>query len=363
MPEFQISERTVGNGAPTYFVADISANHDGDLARAKALIHLAARSGADAAKFQNFRAEKIVSARGFAAMGKHVSHQSRWRQPVFEVYRQASLPWEWTAELKAECDLAGIEYCSTPYDVDAVDMLDPFVRLYKIGSGDITWPEMVRAVASKGKPVLLATGASDVAEVRRAVGWIRETNSEICIMQCNTNYTGAAENLCHTHLNVLHSYRELFPDAVLGLSDHGGGTAAIVGAVALGARVIERHFTDDCSRTGPDHAFSLTPSTWRGMVGQVRELEAALGSSEKRVCDNERETVMVQRRCARAARDLPAGSVIAPADLEILRPATPPCVLPFEAHLLIGRKLTAPVPAGEAFAWSMLAEERLSHIA
>jgi sialic acid synthase SpsE len=363
MPEFQIGERTVGSNAPTYFVADISANHDGDLARAKALIHLAAESGANAAKFQNFRAAKIVSAPGFAAMGKHVSHQSGWRKSVFEVYREASLPWEWTAELKAECDLAGIEYCSTPYDVEAVDMLDPFVRLYKIGSGDITWPEMVRAVASKGKPVLLATGASDMAEVQRAVGWIRETNSEICVMQCNTNYTGSAENLRHTHINVLQSFRELFPDAVLGLSDHGSGTAAVVGAVALGARVIERHFTDDCSRTGPDHAFSLTPSTWRGMVDQARELEAALGSAEKRVCENERETVLVQRRCARAARDLPAGAVLASADFEILRPATPPCVLPFEVDRLIGMKLAVPVPAGDAFAWSMLAEERLSHIA
>src|SRR5688572_1334530 len=117
MPEFQIGGRTVGGAAPTYFVADISANHDGDLGRAKALIHLAARSGADAAKFQNFRAAKIVSARGFTAMGKHVSHQSRWKKPVFDVYLDASLPWEWTAELKTECDLAGIEYCSTPYDL------------------------------------------------------------------------------------------------------------------------------------------------------------------------------------------------------------------------------------------------------
>ena len=128
-------------------------------------------------------------------------------------------------------------------------------------------------------------------------------------MQCNTNYTGSIENFRHIHLNVLRTYRALFPDAVLGLSCHTPGHATVLGAVALGARVVEKHFTDDTRRDGPDHAFSMTPATWREMVDRTRELEYALGSAEKNVCGNEQETVVVQRRCLRAARDLAAGTV------------------------------------------------------
>src|SRR5215467_6177908 len=122
--ELEIRGRRIGEQHPTYFIADISANHDGDLGRACELIHLAAEAGADAAKFQNFRASKIVSARGFEALPVNNSHQAKWKKPVFEVYKDASLPWEWTEKLRKECDAAGIHYFSTPYDFDAVDMLD-----------------------------------------------------------------------------------------------------------------------------------------------------------------------------------------------------------------------------------------------
>src|SRR5262249_44313002 len=150
----------------------ISANHDGDLDRARTLIRLAAGAGADAAKFQNFRASRIVSGAGFESLGEKTSHQAKWEKSVFQVYQEASLPWEWTGVLKDECDRAGIDYFSTPYDLEAVDMLDPYVSIFKVGSGDITWPEMLRKVAGKRKPVLLAAGASDIGEVQRAVAEI-----------------------------------------------------------------------------------------------------------------------------------------------------------------------------------------------
>src|SRR5262249_21617191 len=126
MPSFKVGRRRIGDGEPTYFVADIAANHDGSLERAKELIHLAAEAGADAAKFQNFRAAHIVSDYGFKALGRQVSHQSKWKKSVFEVYEAASVPWDWTPALKKECDKAGIEYFSAPYDLEAVDMLDPY---------------------------------------------------------------------------------------------------------------------------------------------------------------------------------------------------------------------------------------------
>ena len=167
MPEIRVADRSIGSHHPTYFIADISANHDGDLQRAKMLIRRAAEAGAEAAKFQNFRAPKIVSDFGFRAMRSQISHQATWVKSVFEVYAEASIPFEWTPELKAACDENGIHYFSSPYDFEAVDMLDAHVPAHKIGSGEITWLEMLRHIAGKGKPGFLATGASDLGDVPR----------------------------------------------------------------------------------------------------------------------------------------------------------------------------------------------------
>jgi sialic acid synthase SpsE len=352
--EIAIGNRTIGGDHPTYFIADISANHDGDLKRAKMLIRLAAEAGADAAKFQNFRASKIVSDFGFRAMGGQISHQSTWQQSVFEVYQGASIPFEWTPELKAACDEVGIHYFSSPYDFEAVDMLDSLVPAHKVGSGDITWLEILRHIASKGKPVFLATGASTIGDVQRAVHTILSVNSRLCLMQCNTNYTASLENFGHIHLNVLKTYAAMFPDVVLGLSDHTPGHATALGAVALGARAIEKHFTDDNARLGPDHPFSMTPESWRDMVGRTRELEKALGSADKTVAGNEVDTVVVQRRCLRAARDIGAGETIEREMIEVLRPATPGAILPYEIESVIGSRVRIDVPAGEALRWTML---------
>src|SRR5208283_2372459 len=251
------------------------------------------------------------SERGFNELGNQLSHQAKWKKSVFQVYREASLPWEWTPALKRECEACGIEYFSAPYDLEAVDMLDPYVNLFKIGSGDITWPELLRKVASKQKPVLLATGASDIGEVQRAVEEVVKINSQLVLMQCNTNYTASLENFRHIHLRVLETYRAMFPSLLLGLSDHTPGHATVLGAVALGARVIEKHFTDDNGRLGPDHTFSMNPVTWRSMVERCRELEAALGDGYKRVEDNERETVVLQRRCLRLKEAKEAGEILA----------------------------------------------------
>jgi sialic acid synthase SpsE len=356
MATLKLGNKLVGAEHPTYFVADISANHDGDLERAKLLIRLCAEAGADAAKFQNFRAAKIVSDRGFNSLGGQLSHQAKWKKSVFQVYREASLPWEWTPQLKRECEVCGIEYFSAPYDLEAVDMLDPYVSLFKIGSGDITWPEMLRKVASKQKPVLLATGASEIEEVQCAVEEILKINSQVVLMQCNTNYTASLENFRHIHLRVLETYATMFPSVVLGLSDHTAKHAIVLGAVALGARVIEKHFTDDNRREGPDHPFSMTPSTWREMVDRTRELEYALGSSRKFVAENEQETVVVQRRCLRAAKDLKAGTVLREEMLESLRPAPKDGLAPFELPRVVGKKLVHDLPHGEYLRWTLLSD-------
>lgn len=354
MPRFTCGQRSIGDEAPTYFIADISANHDGDLQRAKSLIRLAADAGADAAKFQSFRASRIVSARGFEALGGQLSHQARWRKPVHEMYKNAELPLAWTSDLVEACDAAGIDFFSTPYDLEAVDMLDPHVAVFKIGSGDITWPEMLRKVAEKGKTVILSTGASEIGEVQRAVREILAVNPKLVLLQCNTNYTGAIENFKHIHLRVLHTYRLLFPEVVVGLSDHCPGHAAVLGAVAMGARVIEKHFTDDPTREGPDHSFSMTPDSWKEMVDRTRELEDALGAPQKKIAENELETVIVQRRCVRAAKELKAGTVITRSSVDVLRPAPLDAIYPYELDRIIGRKARRDIALGEHLRWDLL---------
>jgi sialic acid synthase SpsE len=354
MATLEIAGRPIGEKNPVYFIADIGANHDGDLERAKALIYMAAEAGADAAKFQNFRAREIVSDYGFSHMNAQVSHQAKWKKSVFEVYDSASIPFEWSSELGETCGEVGIHYFSSPYDFRAVNELEIYFPAIKIGSGDITWVEIVRLIASKGKPVLLATGASTIGDVQRAVDAILEINLQLVLMQCNTNYTGSNENFDHVHLNVLKTYAAMYPNLVLGLSDHTTGHATVLGAVALGARVIEKHFTDDNSRQGPDHSFAMNPAAWREMVDRTRELERALGSPNKQVAANERDTVVVQRRCLRAARDISSGETLLRQMIDVLRPATPGAIMPYDLETVIGTRAISDIAAGDALRWTML---------
>lgn len=352
--DIKIGNRLIGPNHPTYFIADIAANHDGDLERAKMLIRLARDAGADAAKFQNFSAPKIVSDYGFTHMNSQVSHQASWKKSVFEVYKGASIPFEWTLTLAEECNEAGIDYFSSPYDFGAIDFLDQYVEMYKAGSGEIDWIEALERMASKGKPFFIATGASDIGEVQRAVHAILAINKQLVLMQCNTNYTASPNNYDHLHLNVLKAFATMFPDVVLGLSDHTHSVAPVLGAVTLGARVIERHFTDRNDREGPDHKFAMNPENWAKMVEETRLLERSLGSPDKFVADNEVQTAVIQRRCLRAAREIKAGEVFTRDMIDVLRPATPGAIKPYEIPNVIGTKALTDMPMGKELRWTDL---------
>lgn len=347
-PEIYINKNRIADDTPVYFIADIAANHDGDLQRACDLIHAAAEAGANAAKFQHFKAESIVSDYGFRHLGGALSHQKSWKKSVYAVYEAASLNEDWTATLKATCAAAGIDFFTAPYALDIIDRLDAFLPAYKIGSGDITYHAILEHIARKQKPVLLATGASTLAEVQQAVARIVAHNPQIVLMQCNTNYTGALENFKYIQLRVLHTYQQHFPGIILGLSDHTPGHSTVLGAIALGARVIEKHFTDDTTRTGPDHAFSMDPITWKSMVQHSRELELALGNGIKTVEANEQETVFLQRRCLRLTRDLPAGACLTADDLVALRPMQAGGYEPFRLNEVLGKRLVCDQVAGAA---------------
>lgn len=335
----KIGNRIISKDGKPYFIADIAANHDGDLNRAYKLIELAKESGADAAKFQNFHAGQIVSRNGFDTM-KKMTHQTSWSKSVYDVYDDATLPLDWTEKLKEKCDEVGIEYMTSPYDVESVDRVDPYVNAYKIGSGDIQWTEMLEYIASKGKPVIIASGASSLEDVKRAYQSIRKYTNEIVLMQCNTNYTASIENYKYINLRVLNTYKELFPDCVLGLSDHTYGHATVLGACALGARVFEKHFTDDNDRIGPDHKFSMTPKTWKEMVEQTMLLYEALGDGEKKIEENEKDSSVVQRRAIYLTKDKKKGEVITKEDIFPLRPYKEGGYAPYLENEVIGKILT-----------------------
>ncbi len=351
-PVINIDGINIGKSYPTYFIADIAANHDGDLERAKELIYLAAESGADAAKFQHFTAETIVSDYGFKNLEGKQSHQKKWKKSVFEVYENASVSLAWTDALKETCDKANVAFFTSPYSIALVDYIDPFVPAYKIGSGDITWIEMIKYIASMKKPYILATGASTMDDVRHAVNAGIEINPDLCLMQCNTNYTANPENFRYIQLNVLKTFHDMYPDLVLGLSDHTPGHATVLGAVTLGASMIEKHFTDDVGRTGPDHMFSMDPESWREMVERTRELENSLGIGIKKIEDNEKETVILQRRSIRLSTSLVAGSILAREHMDVLRPCPPNAISPRHIEELIGKRLKRDMVSGESVKWN-----------
>ena len=352
---FKINQNTISNNSNTYFIADIAANFDGDIERAKDLIYLAAEAGADAAKFQNFLAKTIVSDQAFKAIGSQLSHQSEWKDSVYDVYDKASLPILWTETLRDTCADAGIDYMTTPYDLSLIPILSEYVSAWKIGSGDITWHEMIRTLSLEDKPLLIATGASNMDEVKLAMDIALENKKDVVLMQCNTNYTASLENFKYIELNVLKEYRRIYPDIILGLSDHTPGHSTVLGSIALGAKVIEKHFTDDNERKGPDHKFSMNPESWRSMVDRSRELEYALGTGVKKIMDNEKESVIVQRRGLCASHDLKEGCIITSDDLVALRPCASNGIEPYKENQIIGKKINCKIENGANITKEMFA--------
>ena len=346
MDKVKLGSKIIDNNN-LYFIADIGANHDGNLEKAKKLIRLAKESGADAAKFQNFQANKIVSKLGFDNMKGKLSHQAKWKKSIFEVYEDASISKDWTELLKKECDIIGIDYFTSPYDFESVDLVDPYVDLYKIGSGDISWLEIIEYILNKNKPIIIATGASTKDDVKRVMEIASKKNNDIVLMQCNTNYTGSQENFQYCNLNVLKYFAKEYPNTMLGLSDHTTGHATALGAITLGARVIEKHFTDDNNQVGPDHAFAMNPKSWQEMVNRSYELLMALGDGEKRVELNEEQSRIVQRRCLRVKNDLKKGHILVDDDIIALRPISVGGFEPFDKHILIGKQMVTDIKAGE----------------
>jgi sialic acid synthase SpsE len=347
MRKIRIGDRWIGEGEPTYIIAEIGSNFDGSLEQAKYLVDLAKEVGADAAKFQSFLPDKIIAKKGFE---RKTSFQAKWDKSVYEVYAEASLPREWHKEIAEYCRKKNIHFFSSPYDKEAVDLLSEIgVPAFKIGSGDITFLPLVEYIAKKGKPILLGTGASSMGEIEEAVNTIRAAgNEDIVLLQCITNYPSPFE---HANIRAMVTLREAF-QVLVGYSDHTPGSVVPLGAVALGACVIEKHFTFDKTRKGPDHPFAMDVPEMAAMIRDIRLLEAALGTPIKQLTPAETETVIIQRRSLFAKVDIPAGTTITADMIEPLRPAIG--VTPQFMHLVVGKKAKVDIPQGEPITWEKI---------
>jgi sialic acid synthase SpsE len=345
--EIKIGNKVIAQGRPSYIIAEIGANFDGDIEKAKRLIDAAKECGADCAKFQSFKAEKIVSENGFRSMKLKGVHGS-WGRPVHEVFRDAEFPRKWHKEISEYCKKIEIHFSTSPYDYEAVEIcMELDVPYIKIGSGDITWLDMIEYIALKGKPIIMATGDATMSEIDEALRIIEDTgNNQVILLQCITNYPSKIES---ANINVLKTYQTAF-NVLTGYSDHSPGPVVALGATALGGVLIEKHFTLNKADKGPDHPHSMDKNEFKVMVDYIRELESAMGTSRKVVVEEESETIIVQRRALYSKRLIPKGTKISDEDLIELRPALG--ILPKYKSVILGKVAINDIAADTPIKWS-----------
>ena len=311
----KIGERYIGEGCPVYLIAEMSANHAGSLARAKEIIHAAKESGADCIKVQTYTPDTLtIDCHNRYFQVKNGTWEG---ENLYGLYGKAYMPWSWQKELKEEAEKAGIDFLSTPFDVTAVDFLEELgIGFYKIASFEMVDLPLIEYVASRGKPVILSTGMGSLEEIREAAETVKKTgNRQLAMLKCSSAYPADPANM---HLSTIPDMKRRF-GVPIGLSDHSMGHMSTVAAVALGARVIEKHFCLSREIENPDASFSMTPEEYRAMAEEVRSLEAAVGEPFYGITKSE-ESSMVFRRSVFAVRDIGEGETLTEENTRIIRP-------------------------------------------
>ena len=336
------------NGIDTskvFIIAEAGVNHNGDIRLAYKLVDAAKEAGADAVKFQTFKAENVVSK--IAEKAEYQRETTNFKESQYQMIKKLELSFEDFVKIKDYCDKKGIIFLSTPFDYESVDFLENLVPLYKIGSGEITNLPFLEYIAKKGKPIILSTGMSTFGEVEEAIKTIINLNSSLLLvlLHCVSNYPAKYEDV---NLKAMLTLKEAFKLPV-GYSDHTLGIEIAIAAVALGAKVIEKHFTLDRGLPGPDHKASLEPDELKKMVKAIRNVEKALGSGIKKPAQSELKVMKVARRSLVAARDIRAGEVVKESDILIKRPGTG--ILPKFKEIIIGMRLTRDVKKDNPFDW------------
>jgi N-acetylneuraminate synthase/N,N'-diacetyllegionaminate synthase len=310
-----IGQRVIGSGSGVFVVAEIGINHGGSVSQAEKLIDAAAQCGADAVKFQSYRVDRLL-----IPSRDRYAQQPDGTESAYQMLRRCELSWEDQEKLKRHADARGVMFMSTPFDEESADFLDSIgVPVFKIASADITHVPLLRHVASKGKPILLSTGMSFLSEVADAIHNIRAAGAkEILLMHCVSAYPASPQHMNLRALQTLQSYFELS----VGLSDHSEGILLPLVAVALGAVLIEKHFTLDKNAPGPDHRSSMDPGDLKLLIKSLRDVETSLGDGRKRPSDVEEESRLFSRRSIVAAVDIRAHETIAQWMLTFKRPGS-----------------------------------------
>jgi pseudaminic acid synthase len=347
-PEFKIGERVVGPGHPVYIIAEAGSNHDQKMDQAKRLVDIAVDAGADAVKFQTFQAEKIAT-RAHVKI-QYLEDLGFDIKEMQDLYRPLELPREWHAELAEYTTRQGIDFLSTPFDEDAVDLLDGIgVKAFKIASFELWHLPLIRHAARKGKPILLSTGMANLGDIEDALDAVRaEGNDEAALFHCAISYPVPFPDV---NLRAMQTMQQAFGIPV-GLSDHSAGITAPIAATALGACMVEKHFTLDRTLPGPDHRFAIDPHELKAMVRAIRDTELAMGSPVKHHTAAEEEYISQARRSIHAVRDIPQGTIITRDMVAILRPGTG--LLPKFLDIVIGRRAAGDIAAHEPITWEVL---------
>jgi len=328
-----------------FIIAEAGVNHNGSLDLAYQLIDVAKDAGADAVKFQTFKAENVVSK--LADKAEYQKKTTGSDKSQLEMIKKLEISSEDFVKIKKYCDKREIMFLSTPFDHQSIDFLYDLVDIYKIPSGEIINYPYLKYIAAKNKPIIMSTGMANLGEIEEAINTIRSVNSEaqISLLHCTTNYPTPYEEV---NLKAMQTLAAVFKLPV-GYSDHTLGIEVPVAAVAMGAKIIEKHFTLDKKLPGPDHKASLEPNELKEMVKAIRNIEVTLGDGIKEPNKSEIEIMKVARRSLIATRDIRAGEIIKESDITIKRPGTG--ILPKFKEIIIGMKLVNDIRQDEPFRW------------
>lgn len=348
MTSTKIGNRAIGGGAPCFIVMEVGINHNGDPELAHKMVDVAADAGADCVKFQTFHAEEFMN--GPDQSFEYISQGETVTESMLAMFKRCELADSEFSKLFDHARQRGLTPLSTPTDYDSVDLLHALgAEAFKVGSDDIVYTPFLRHIASKGKPVIISTGMADSADVDRAVVAIRETgNQDIIILHCVSIYPTPDPIV---NLQKIATYADRYGLPV-GYSDHSDGYTAALGAVALGACVVEKHFTLSRDLPGPDHRFSSDPVEMTTMVREIRRLEKNMGSPDLIPAEGEEGMAEIARRSIVLARDVSTGDIIDENMLIYVRPGTG--LMPYEVSRVAGRRATCQIAAGTLLAWDML---------
>ncbi len=300
--KLSIQGKEISNNSPTFVIAEAGVNHGGDMDIAKKLIELASEAGADAVKFQTFRAEHLILDSVKKAPYQQKTTDSKESQ--FDMLKKLEVSREQNLELKRYCEEKKIIFLTTPFDESSLDEIDELdLPAYKIASTDTTNLPFLKKVAQKGKPIFLSTGMTYLSEVQMALETICEYNQDVVLLQCTANYPISDSE---ANLSVINTFKKTF-DVLVGYSDHTVGTGAAAFAIPMGAKVVEKHFTLDKSQEGPDHRASLSPDELKEFIKIVRKVDAFMGSSIKKPNLSETRTRASLQKCLVANRDIKEG--------------------------------------------------------